>query len=61
MGGLAVVLLFVVQVALLVVHYGFGIMLPWWLLWLPVLVIIGIVVIWVLFVIAILLLAILLG
>jgi hypothetical protein len=54
--GLGFAILMVLQIALLVMYYGFNIILPWWVVWFPLLFIlfcIGIVVLFVIVVAAI--------
>jgi hypothetical protein len=45
MSNFTVGLLFVAQIALLVLFYGFNIIMPWWLVWLPALFVLFVVVV----------------
>jgi hypothetical protein len=56
--GIGFAVLVVLQVALLVMFYGFNIIMPWWVVWLPLLFIGFLVVLAVMFMVAVVLIAI---
>jgi hypothetical protein len=53
MGDTAFAVLVIAQIALLVMFYGFGVIMPWFVVWLPALFLLFLLALWVLFVVVI--------